>query len=126
MTVLSYNCFVDLKLKYCFIGDVVEEMLMVYITNPSKKAAKDLAAHLLNKRLIACANIFSGNSMYWWEGQMAKEDEVVLIAKTVEGNFDALKHEAEDFSDYQVPCIIKIPVTANQQFVHWLRSEIRT
>jgi len=99
---------------------------MVYITNPSKEQAKELAKHLLTKRLIACANIFAGHSMYWWEGEIAKEDEVILIAKTVEENFDALKHEVEDFSEYQVPCIIKVPVTANQQFVQWLRSEVRT
>lgn len=109
-----------------FIGDIVEEMLMVYITNPSKEKAKELAKHLLTKRLIACANIFVGNSMYWWGGKITKEDEVVLIVKTIEENFDVLKHEVEDFSDYQVPCVIKIPVTANQQYVQWLRSEIRT
>jgi len=101
-------------------------MLMVYITNPSKEKARELAEYLLTKRLIACANIFAGNSMYWWEGEIAKEDEVILIAKTVEENFDALKHEVADFSDYQVPCVIKVPVVANQQFVQWLRSEIRT
>ena len=101
-------------------------MVIVYITNPSRQEAQKLAKHLLTKRLIACANIFAGNSMYWWEGEIANEDEFVLIVKTVEENFDALKHEVADFSEYQVPCVIKVPVTANQQYVQWLRSEIRT
>ena len=103
----------------------MEEMVLVYVTNPSKEKAKELAQHLLQKRLVACANIFAGHSMYWWEGDIAKEEEHILIVKTVEENFDVLKHEVMDFSDYQIPCVIKIPVTANQQFAQWLRSEIR-
>ena len=104
----------------------MEEMILVYVTNPSKEKAKELANHLLEKRLVACVNIFAGHSMYWWEGDIAKEEEFVFIAKTVEDNFDAVKYAIMDFSDYQIPCVIKVPVTANQQFVQWLRSEIRT
>lgn len=104
----------------------MEEMVMVYVTNPSKEKAKELAMHLLEKRLVACVNIFAGHSMYWWEGVIAKEDEYIIIAKTVEDNFDSVRNAIMDFSDYQIPCVIKIPVTANQQFVQWLRSEIRT
>jgi len=104
----------------------MEEMIFVYITNPSREKAEELAELLLNKRLIACANIFEGGSMYWWEGAIQKEKEFFLLAKTVEENFAALRHQVMDFHDYQVPCIIKVPVTANQQFVQWLRSEIKT
>jgi len=103
----------------------MEEMVIVYITNPSKEKAKELAKHLLDKRIIACANIFQSNSMYWWEGDVTDETEHIMIAKTVEENFSTLRHEVLEFSDYQIPCIIKFPVTANQQFVQWLRSEIR-
>ena len=104
----------------------MEEMVLVYVTNPSKEKAQELAEHLLNKRLVACANIITGDSMYWWDGVIEKENEFLLIIKTVEENFDAVRHEIMDIHEYQIPCIIKIPVTANQQYVQWLRSEIRT
>jgi len=104
----------------------MEEMILVYITNPSKEKAKELAINLLEKRLVACVNMFAGNSMYWWEGAIESEDENILVAKTVEENFAAVRHEIMNFSDYQIPCVVKIPITANQQFVQWLRSEIRT
>jgi len=103
----------------------MEEMIVVYITNPSKEKAKELAKHLLKKRIIACANIFQSNSIYWWDGEISDESEYILVAKTVEENFAALRHEVLEFHEYQVPCIIKFPVTANQQFVQWVRSEIR-
>jgi len=103
----------------------MEEMIMVYITNPSKDKAKELAKHLLKKRIIACANLLPGESLYWWDNEISEEAEYIIIAKTVEENFSALRHEVLEVHDYQIPCIVKIPVTANQQFVQWLRSEIR-
>jgi periplasmic divalent cation tolerance protein len=103
----------------------MEEMIMVYITNPSKDRAEELAKHLLTRRLIACANVFELDNIYWSDGFVEKDSEFILIAKTVEENFSAVRKIAEDTSDYQVPCVIKMPVTANQQYVQWLRSEIK-
>jgi len=100
-------------------------MVIVYITNPSLEKAKELAKHLLNKRIVACANIYQSNSMYWWEGAIVDEDEYIMVAKTVEENFDVLRREVLELHDYQIPSIIKIPAIANQQFVQWIRSEVR-
>ncbi|MFC1841837.1 divalent-cation tolerance protein CutA [Candidatus Dependentiae bacterium] len=104
----------------------MEEMVLIYVTNPSKEKALEVAKHLLDKRLVACTNVISATSMYWWEGALENENEFILIAKTVEENFDSVRHEILEIHDYQIPCIIKIPVIANQQYVQWLRSEIKT
>lgn len=103
----------------------MEEMVVVYITNPSLEKAKELARHLLEKRIIAYANIFQSNSMYWWDNEITDEGEYIMVAKTVEENFDVLRHEVLEVHDYQIPCIIRISATANQQFVQWVRSEVR-
>lgn len=104
----------------------MEEMIFVYITNPSEDRAQELAKHLLTRRLIASANIFERDRMYWSDGFIEKDSEFILLAVTVEENFYAVKKMAEDTSDYQVPCIIKVPVRANGQYVQWLRSEIKS
>lgn len=103
----------------------MEEMVIVYITNPSRDKAEELARHLLNRRIVACVNIFECSSMYWASGFVENDGECILLVKTVEENFSAVRKIAEDMSDYQVPCVIKIPVTANQLFVQWLRSEVK-
>ena len=103
----------------------MEDMILVYITNPSKDRADELAKHLLTRRLIASANVFELDNTYWSDGFIEKDSEFVLLAKTVQENFVAVKKFAEDTSDYQVPCVIRVPVTANQQYVQWLRSEIK-
>lgn len=104
----------------------MEEMIMIYITNPSKDRAEELVKHLLSRRLIACANIFDCDSMYWAEGFIEKDTEVIIVAKTIESNFNSVRKMVEDTSDYQVPCIIKIPVSVNGQYAQWMRSEVRS
>ena len=43
--------------------------IFVYITNPTKKEAEKIARHLLEKRLIACANVFPVGKFLLVEGK---------------------------------------------------------
>lgn len=100
--------------------------VFIYITNPSKEEARKIAKHLLDKKLIACANIYSGiNSLYPWEGKIADEEEFILIAKTLESNFEKVKNEVEKIHSYSIPCIVKIPVSSNKKYFDWLKSKIK-
>jgi len=102
-------------------------IIFVYITNPTKAVARRVAKQLLRKKLIACANIYPGvNSIYPWKGTIADEQEVILIAKTTNGLWGAVRKEVERVHPYTVPCVIKIAVTANSGYAHWLTSEVRT
>jgi periplasmic divalent cation tolerance protein len=98
--------------------------VFIYITNPTKKVAKRIAKHLLQKRLIACANIFPINSLYWWEGKICDEKEFVLIAKTIEEKFEKIKKEVEKIHPYSIPCIVKIRTTPNEKYLDWLVKEL--
>lgn len=98
----------------------MRNLIFVYITNPTKKEAKRIAKHLLEKKLIACANVFSIKSLYWWKGKIVQTNEFVLIAKTINSNFNKVKKEVEKIHSYEIPCIVKIPVTANKKFYKWL------
>lgn len=98
-------------------------IIFVYITNPTKKEAVKIAEHLLEKKLIGCANIFKAESLYRWQGKIAEESEYVLIAKTLNKNFERVKKEVEAIHSYSIPCIVKIPVKTNEKFYNWLRGE---
>jgi len=100
-------------------------MILVYITNPKKRTAQKIAKYLLEKRLIACANIFEIESFYWWENKIERAKEFVLIGKTVEKNYEKIKKEVEKIHPYKIPCILKINTQANQKYLNWLKEEIR-
>lgn len=99
-------------------------MILIYITSPSEENAEEISEHLIKKRLIACANIFPIKSIYKWKGNIAKEKEFVIMAKTQEKNFDEVKEEVEKIHPYKIPCILKISAEANQKYSEWVQREI--
>ncbi len=101
-------------------------MILIYITNPTKNDAQKVAKLLLEKRLIACANIFEIESLYWWEGKIEISKEFVLIGKTVEKNYNKIKKKVKEIHPYKIPCILKIKTEANNEFLNWVKKEIKT
>ncbi len=99
--------------------------IFIYITNPNKSQAQKIAKHLLKERLIACANIFPIESLYWWQGKITADNEYVLIAKTLEKNYQKVKEKVEKIHPYKIPCITKIPITPNKKYSNWLKKQIK-
>lgn len=102
----------------------MESLIMVYITTPSDDSAHNLAQTLLEKRLIACANIVPVTSAYWWQGKIVQEKEMVLIGKTLEKHYAAVCKEVERYISYETPCIEKITVDANDAYKQWIINEV--
>ncbi|MBI2657171.1 divalent-cation tolerance protein CutA [Candidatus Woesearchaeota archaeon] len=100
-------------------------MTLVYITCKDGKEAEKVSIHLLNKRLIACANIFPVRSLFWWNGRIEKTAENAVVAKTIGKNLKKLESEVRKIHSYDVPCIIKINATASKEFEEWLGKEIK-
>ena len=97
-------------------------MILVYITCKDKKEAEKISMYLLKKGLIACANVFPIRSMYWWEGKIQNEKEVVILAKTLEKNYNKIKNEVSKLHSYTVPCILKIDTEANEDYDEWVNK----
>lgn len=94
-------------------------MTLIYITCKDKAESKKIAKHLLEKKLIACANFFPINSMYWWEGKIQDDKEFLLLAKTTKKNCSKVRKEVEGIHSYDVPCILEIDVDGNKEFIDW-------
>ena len=97
--------------------------ILIYITNPDKKTALKIARHLLEKRLIACGNIYKSDSLYHWRGEIVKEGEYILIAKTIAKNYEKVKKEVEKIHPYKIPCIVRITASANKKYLKWLKGK---
>ncbi len=98
--------------------------IAVYITNQSKTAAQTIADKLLDDRLIACANIFPITATYLWQGSIANENEWVALVKTTPNNWEKLKDKVSQIHPYDVPCIMKFDVEANEAYEKWIRESV--
>ncbi len=62
----------------------MSEFAIVYITCADAAEAERIGAALVTERLAACVNIIPAvKSVYWWEGQVTRGDEAVVMAKTL-------------------------------------------
>jgi periplasmic divalent cation tolerance protein len=100
--------------------------IILYVTNPDLKTAKKIGNALLKKKLIACANYFPITSGYWWKGKIANDKEIVALLKTKKENWVKVKKEAAKMHPYEVPCIIKLNVSANKEYEKWVKKSTKT
>ncbi len=95
-------------------------MTLIYITCKDKEEAKKISQALLEKRLIACSNMFPIESMYWWKGKIEEDNEIVILAKTKDKNYNKIKEEVKKLHSYEVPCILKLGSDANDDYDKWV------
>ena len=95
-------------------------MTLIYITCKDKEEARKISRVLLEKKLVACSNMFPIESMYWWKGKIEEENEVVILAKTKDKNFDIIKEEVKKIHSYEIPCILKLETEANIDYDKWV------
>ena len=89
------------------------EHRVVLITAGSKEEAGTLARGLVENKLAFCVNIVPGiESVYHWEGKIHNDPEFLLIVKTRQEKFDALKDWVVEHHSYDVPEVIALPITA--------------
>lgn len=64
-----------------------------------------MAIMLVEERLAACVNQLDSRSVYVWEGELVREDETVLLAKTTAERYEALVTRVIEAHPHDVPCI---------------------
>ncbi len=101
-------------------------MRIVYITTETSEAAKNISKRLLEKRLIACANIFPIESMYWWKGKVTEGFEFVILCKAPDDNYEEIEKEVKAIHEEEVPAIYSWKVDkVSKDYEDWLKRETK-
>lgn len=99
-------------------------MPTAYVTAPSKEAP-DIAETLVEERLAACVNRVECSSVYRWEGEVHRDDEEILLAKTTDEAYDRLVARVEEIHPYDVPCIERFEEgDMLESFAEWRDEEV--
>ena len=103
------------------------EPVLLYVTAATIDAARKMARIAVEERLAACANLIEGmTAIYRWNGALQEEREVVLLLKTTADRQEALIARLRELHDYDVPCIVALPIVAgNPDFLKWVGDETR-
>ncbi|KIG13369.1 Periplasmic divalent cation tolerance protein CutA [Enhygromyxa salina] len=96
---------------------------LLLCTAPSE-VAPDLARALLQAKLIGCANLVPAvRSLYWWDGEIQDDAEVLLLMECTEARADEAVAALAAAHPYDVPKILVIePNAVNGPYLDWLRA----
>jgi periplasmic divalent cation tolerance protein len=102
------------------------DKVVVFVTAGSAEEGRRIGRALVEQELAACVNVTSPvRSLYHWKGQIADDEEVLLVIKTSRALFDRLRREVEKLHSYQVPEVLCLPVIdGSPNYLNWLAESI--
>ena len=100
--------------------------LILLCTCPNEAAAQTLAAELVTAKLAACVNlVLAISSLYWWQGEVHKDSETLLLAKTTSARYAALETRLQALHPYELPEIIAIPIElGSKAYLQWITDSL--
>jgi len=96
----------------------------VFATVPNSKTAKTITKILLTKKLCACVSIIkNADSFYWWNGEITRSKELLLVMKTSSVKLAALEKQIKAVHPYEVPEIVAVKIDfANKDYLDWIKK----
>jgi periplasmic divalent cation tolerance protein len=106
----------------------MSEHLVVLMTAGSQEEAERIAGALVGERLAVCVNVISGvTSVYRWEGEVKRDPEWLLMAKSRGDVLDDLVRRVKALHSYDVPEIIALPLAGGSEaYLRWIDSEVHS
>ncbi len=101
------------------------EIITLYVTHKNQEEADKIVNHLLDEKLITCANFFPIQSRFLWNGKVENQDEIVSLLKTKEENFEIVREEILKMHPYEIPCILKMYAEVNESYGEWILDETK-
>ena len=103
----------------------MEAIRVVLCTCPDETVASELATGLVEAGLAACVNVLPGiRSIYRWQGDVQDEAESLMVIKTGENRFAALRGWLVEHHPYDVPEVIALPVEEGlPAYLEWVARE---
>jgi len=100
---------------------------VVLITVTDEDEAVKIGKTLVEEKLAGCVNIIKGiRSIYFWQGKVEDEPEVLMIVKTKTDLFDELEKRVKSLHSYTVPEIIGIKIDKGSEgYLNWLTDVTR-
>lgn len=102
----------------------VHGMKLFYVTFPSTEQQERVADTVVEERLAACIVSTPVSSLYIWEEEKTRENEVAALFKTSNAKSEELVDRLEELHPYDVPCILELPVTANLAYDEWVHETV--
>ncbi|WP_246659547.1 divalent-cation tolerance protein CutA [Ancylobacter moscoviensis] len=98
---------------------------MIYTTWPGSVEAEAAGHAIVADGLAACVNILPGMvSIYRWQGEIERANEVVMILKTRVDLAEAVAQAVRARHPYETPAVLFLPVIGGDaDYLDWIADE---
>lgn len=102
-----------------------KEIVAIYAVFGSEAEARTIGRAMVERGLASCVNVFGAcHSIYRWQDVVEEAEEVAAIFKTSLARADALIAAIEADHSYDVPAIVRLPITASSAaYRDWVLAE---
>lgn len=99
--------------------------IIVQVSAGNRDEAATIARTVVERKLVACAQIVPIHSFYEWKGTIESEDEFLILMKTRRDVYSDLEACILDIHSYDVPEIMALPVVAGlESYTQWIDSVV--
>lgn len=100
-------------------------MIVMYVTCADEDEAKKISYILLERNLIACANVFAPHTaIYKWGDAIQTDTETVMVLKTVAHLFEDVRNAILEHHSYECPAIVAMPIVkGHDPFLEWISKQ---
>lgn len=98
---------------------------VVFCTLPNLEKARQIGTVLVERQLAACVNLIPKvESIYRWQGEVERADEVLAMIKTSASRYPGLESALTELHPYEVPEVIAFDVGAGlPEYLSWVAGE---
>ena len=103
-----------------------EQAVLIMVTTGGRDDAERLGEALVVEHLAGCCSIVpTVHSVYFWEGQLKREHEALLLVKTVESRAEACQEFIKGHHEYELPEILQVAVEGGSAaYLKWLEDQV--
>ena len=95
------------------------DLRLVLTTEADQIKAGELAEQLIKRRLAACITLMPVQSIYRWQGEIERSEEVQLLIKTSSQGLEELLAALEALHSYDTPEILHMAAEAGAAYGAW-------
>ncbi len=98
--------------------------IVVYTTTGSREEAQRIAKTLVERELVACAQISEIESFYRWDGATQHDHEFRLVLKTSAERYKEVEAAIAALHSYTLPAIYALAIAhIHPPFAQWINGQ---
>ena len=104
----------------------MDKAVLVMVTTGGRDDAERLGEALVVEHLAACCSVIpTVHSFYYWEDQLQREHEALLLIKTLESLAPAVQEFVRTHHSYDLPEILQVPIEGGSSaYLNWLQAQV--